>query len=73
MYGVDLTLNARRTDAFAAATTDNNGNDTIAIYYDGELISVPSVNANHGKRTNPYGSASYEEATTSHLRSVSEV
>lgn len=38
MYGVDLTLNAEGTDAFAAATTEayNNGNDTIAIYYDGE-------------------------------------
>ena len=46
-YGVDLTLNDEGTAAFAAATEEayNNGNDTIAIYYDGDLISVPKVNA----------------------------
>ena len=65
MYGVDLTLNAEGTDAFAAATTEayNNGNDTIAIYYDGELISVPSVNAIiENGQAQITGSASYEEA-----------
>ena len=64
-YGVDLTLNAEGTDAFAAATTEayNNGNDTIAIYYDGELISVPSVNAIiENGQAQITGSASYEEA-----------
>ena len=62
---VDLTLNAEGTDAFAAATTEayNNGNDTIAIYYDGELISVPSVNAIiENGQAQITGSASYEEA-----------
>ena len=65
MYGVDLTLNAEGTDAFAAATTEayNNGNDTIAIYYDGELIRVPSVNAIiENGQAQITGSASYEEA-----------
>ena len=65
MYGVDLTLNAEGTDAFVAATTEayNNGNDTIAIYYDGELISVPSVNAIiENGQAQITGSASYEEA-----------
>ena len=65
MYGVDLTLNAEGTDAFAAATTEayNDGNDTIAIYYDGELISVPSVNAIiENGQAQITGSASYEEA-----------
>ena len=59
------TLNAEGTDAFAAATTEayNNGNDTIAIYYDGELISVPSVNAIiENGQAQITGSASYEEA-----------
>ena len=41
----------------------NNGNDTIAIYYDGELISVPSVNAIiENGQAQITGSASYEEA-----------
>ncbi len=47
------------------ATTEayNNGNDTIAIYYDGELISVPSVNAIiENGQAQITGSASYEEA-----------
>ena len=64
-YGVDLTLNADGTEAFATATTEayNNGNDTIAIYYDGELISVPSVNAIiENGQAQITGSASYEEA-----------
>lgn len=46
-YGVSLTLNDEGTTAFAEATEEayNNGKDSIAIYYDGELISVPSVKA----------------------------
>ena len=42
-YGVDLTLTDEGTKAFAEATEEayNNGQDSIAIYYDGDLISVP--------------------------------
>ena len=49
MYGVDLTLNAEGTDAFAAATTEayNNGNDTIAIYYDGRIDQCSECKCNH--------------------------
>lgn len=64
-YGVELTLNKEGTEAFAAATTAafNNNHDTIAIYYDGELISVPSVEAviSNGQ-AQITGSKSFEEA-----------
>ena len=64
-YAVELKLNEEGTAAFATATEEayNNGNDTIAIYYDGDLISVPSVNAviKNGEATIS-GSMTYEEA-----------
>ena len=46
-YAVDIRFNDEGTEAFAAATEEayNNGQDTIAIYYDGDLISVPQVEA----------------------------
>ena len=45
IYAVDLTFNDEGTQKFADATEEayNNGSDSIAIYYDGELISVPNV------------------------------
>ena len=65
-YGVDLTLNDEGTAAFAAATEEayNNGNDTIAIYYDGDLISVPKVNAiiENGQAQISGEGMTYEEA-----------
>ena len=64
-YGVQLSLNEEGTKAFAKATEEAvaNGNDTIAIYYDGELISVPSVNdAIENGQASITGNMSYEEA-----------
>ncbi len=64
-YAVELKLNEEGTAAFATATEEayNNGNDTIAIYYDGDLISVPRVDAviRNGEATIS-GSMTYEEA-----------
>ena len=63
---MDLTLNDEGTAAFAAATEEayNNGNDTIAIYYDGDLISVPKVNAiiENGQAQISGEGMTYEEA-----------
>lgn len=43
-YVVDLSLNKEGTQAFADATTKAAANgETIAIYYDGQFVSVPSV------------------------------
>ncbi|MCR5097662.1 MAG: protein translocase subunit SecD [Lachnospiraceae bacterium] len=44
---VQLSLNSSGTEAFAEATRAafNNNEDTIAIYYDGQFVSVPSVSA----------------------------
>ena len=64
-YGVDLTLTDEGTKAFAEATEEayNNNHDSIAIYYDGDLISVPSVNNVIGNgRAQISGNMSYEEA-----------
>lgn len=64
-YAVELKLNDEGTEAFAAATEEayNNGQDSIAIYYDGDLISVPSVEAviKNGEATIS-GNMTYEEA-----------
>ena len=64
-YGVDLTLTDEGTKAFAEATEEayNNNHDSIAIYYDGDLISVPSVKAviKNGQ-AQITGNMSYEEA-----------
>lgn len=64
-YVVELSLNDEGTAAFADATEEayNNGNDSIAIYYDGDLISVPSVNAviSDGRAVIS-GSMTYEDA-----------
>lgn len=44
-YVVDLTLNPEGSQKFADATTEAAENhDTIMIYYDGDAVSVPSVN-----------------------------
>ena len=65
-YVVELEMKAEGTAKFAAATQEayNNNNDSIAIYYDGELISVPSVNAviQDGKAQISGAGMSYEEA-----------
>ena len=64
-YGVDLTLTDEGTKAFAEATKEayNNNHDSIAIYYDGDLISVPSVNnVIENGRAQISGNMSYEEA-----------
>ena len=64
-YGVDLTLTDEGTKAFAEATEEayNNNHDSIAIYYDGDLISVPSVKTviKNGQ-AQITGNMSYEEA-----------
>ena len=64
-YGVDLELTTEGAEKFKEATQEavNNSNDTIAIYYDGELISVPKVNTviENGK-AQITGSMTYEEA-----------
>lgn len=65
-YGVDLTLTDEGTKAFATATKEayDNGNDTIAIYYDGDLISVPRVDAviENGQAQISGSGMTYEEA-----------
>ena len=64
-YGVDLTLTDEGTKAFAEATEEayNNNHDSIAIYYDGDLISVPSVNeVIKNGQAQITGNMSYEEA-----------
>ena len=64
-YGVDLTLTDEGTKAFAEATEEayNNNHDSIAIYYDGDLISVPSVNnVIENGRAEISGHMTYEEA-----------
>ena len=64
-YGVDLELTDEGAEKFKTATEEayNNNHDTIAIYYDGALISVPSVNAviENGK-AQISGNMDYEEA-----------
>ena len=64
-YGVDLELTDEGTEKFKTATEEayNNNHDTIAIYYDGALISVPSVKAviENGK-AQISGNMDYEEA-----------
>ena len=62
-YVVSLTLNKEGTEKFAEATTAAAGKETIAIYYDGELISVPFVNTPiTGGEAQITGSATFEEA-----------
>ena len=63
-FVVSLILTADGKQAFADATTKafQNG-ETIAIYYDGSLISVPSVNsAITGGQAYITGQSSFEEA-----------
>jgi len=44
-FGVSLRFTAEGTETFAQATqTAFNNNEAIAIYFDGELVSVPTVN-----------------------------
>ena len=61
---VQLSMTKEGTEKFAEATkAAKEAVDTIAIYYDGELISVPSVNAIiENGQAQITGSASYEEA-----------
>ena len=63
-YAVELNLTDAGTQAFAAATEEAQANsETIAIYYDGELVSVPRVNnAITDGRARITGMADYEEA-----------
>ena len=62
-YVVSLTLNKEGTDKFAEATTKAAGKETIAIYYDGELISVPFVNNPiTGGEAQITGSSTFEDA-----------
>lgn len=63
-YVVSLNLTEDGKQAFADATTKAyNNNETIAIYYDGALISVPSVNSPiTGGQAYITGQDSYEEA-----------
>ncbi|MBD5444928.1 MAG: protein translocase subunit SecD [Lachnospiraceae bacterium] len=63
-YVVSLTLNDTGTQAFAEATAKAYAaGETIGIYYDGEIVSAPSVNAviNDG-RAIITGQDSFEEA-----------
>ena len=63
-YVVELNLTDEGTQAFAAATEEAQANsETIAIYYDGELVSVPRVNeAITDGRAQITGMTDYEEA-----------
>lgn len=63
-YVVSLNLTEDGKQAFAEATTKAfNSNETIAIYYDGSLISVPTVNSPiTGGQAYITGQDSYEEA-----------
>ena len=61
---VEISMSESGTEKFAEATrAANEAGETIAIYYDGELISVPRVNAviEDGKAIIE-GSMTYEEA-----------
>lgn len=66
-YVVELTLNDEGTEAFAAATQEavEAGNDSIAIYYDGDLISVPNVEEaiSDGRAQISSSDMTYEEAS----------
>ena len=61
---VELSMTKEGTEKFAAATkVAKEAGETIAIYYDGELISVPSVNAEiTDGQAIIEGSMEYEEA-----------
>lgn len=63
-YAVELNLTEEGRVAFAAATEEAKANnETIAIYYDGDLVSVPRVNdAITDGRAQITGMADYEEA-----------
>ena len=63
-YAVSLKLNDEGTAAFAAATQEAYAaGESIAIYYDGELVSVPDVNnVIENGEAEITGMASYEEA-----------
>ena len=63
-YAVELDLNDDGTVAFAVATQEaKTDGETIAIYYDGELVSVPQVNnAITDGKAQITGMADYEEA-----------
>ena len=63
-YAVSLKLNDEGTTAFAAATQEAYAaGESIAIYYDGELVSVPNVNnVIENGEAEITGMASYEEA-----------
>lgn len=65
-YVVDLTFTPEGTQAFAEATERAyNKGETIAIYYDGELVSVPSVSSViTGGQAQISGMGSIEEART---------
>lgn len=61
-YAVELTLTSEGTTKFAAATAANVGSQ-IAIVYDGEIISAPTVNeAIGGGQAQITGGFTYEEA-----------
>lgn len=66
-YVVELTLNDEGTEAFAAATQEavEAGKDSIAIYYDGDLISVPNVEEviSDGRAQISSSDMTYEEAS----------
>ena len=63
-YVVELKLNDEGTAAFATATQEAYENsESIAIYYDGELVSVPNVNnVIENGEASITGMASYDEA-----------
>lgn len=63
-YVVELKLNDEGTAAFADATQEAYAaSESIAIYYDGELVSVPNVNnVIENGEAQITGMASYEEA-----------
>ena len=69
---VQLSMTKEGTEKFAEATkAAKEAEETIAIYYDGELISVPKVNAEiTDGQPIIEGSMEYEEAEQL-LRSVS--
>lgn len=71
-FAVDLTMTEEGTQKFAKATENAyNKNETLAIYYDGEFVSVPGVNGvftdGHAQIT-PMESAAAAENLASTIR-----
>ncbi len=72
VFAVDLTMTAEGTEKFAVATQNAyEKGETLAIYYDGEFVSVPSVNGvftEGNAQITPMESAEAAESLASTIR-----